>query len=122
MEVNKNGEKMKKIIFLVIFWLLASICFADEGLNNLWEKFYIEAKKQNFDEPVKIYQVNPSYTTLCFIYKNHVYFFKEGKIEKPVYAKMINPDGINRISYRKSEHGGAFLLWSNEKLIIQFGP
>lgn len=112
---------MKNLILLIIFCLLSTVCLADEGLNDLWEGFYIEAKKQNFDEPVKIYQVDASNTTLCFIYKNYVYFFKEGKIEKPTYAKMFNTNGINRISYRKSEHGGAFLLWSNEELIIQFG-
>jgi hypothetical protein len=112
---------MKKSILLVVFYLVANVCFADEGLNNLWKKFYIEAKKQNYDEPVKIYQVDTSNKTLCFIYKSYVYFFKEGKIEKPTYAKMFNVNGINRISYKESKHGGTFLLWSNEELVISFG-
>lgn len=109
---------MKKPVLLVILCLVTVLCLADKGLDGLWKKFYIEAKKHHFDRPVRIYEVDHDNTTLCFIYKKQVYFFMDGKITKSNHAKAFNTDRINRISYKKSKTGGAFLLWSNEKLVL----
>ncbi|WP_255991973.1 hypothetical protein [Chitinolyticbacter albus] len=111
-----------RIFVLVVFLSCISIsAFADDPLKTLWTSFYQSARYAKFDEPVKIYETDSDYKTMCFIYKKNVWFFKDGKITRAEPAKVFNVDGINRIGYAKSKGGGVFTLWSNEELVISFG-
>lgn len=115
------NKKIKTTFFVIFFCLFSYSSFATEKLDGLWKSFYIKAKASNFDEPVKIYEVNSDFTKICFIYKSTVFLFENQSIKKVQHAKIFNVNGINRISYKKNSISGAFYLWSNESLILTIG-
>lgn len=111
-----------KAIFLVIFLTIFSCAtYATEKIDYLWKAFYIEAKASNFNEPVKLYEVNSDFTKICFVYKNSVFLFDGQSIKKVEHAKIFNVSGINRITYKKNSIGDDFYLWSNESLVLTIG-
>ena len=112
---------MKILISIILISCFSMTSFADEPIKTLWTSFYSAAKEWKFDEPVKIYEIDAECKIMCFIYKKQVWFFQDGKVRKAVHAKMFNVDGINRISYEQGKDGGAFILWSNEEIILSFG-
>jgi len=115
---------MKAVITLGIAFLLSATALcADSPLSGFWKGFREAAKAARYDEPIRIYGVDDACTQLCYIYKDQVFLFREGKITRPVYAKVFNTRGINRISHQinRDGSGGCFVLWSDDEAVLSIG-
>jgi hypothetical protein len=76
-----------------------------------------------YDQPIRLYCIDDACTKLCYIYKERVFIFSDGKITAPTYAKVFSPKSINRISYiaSKTNISGSFLLWADDELVLSLG-
>ena len=115
---------MKAVFYffsILIFFIFLSGNVTAAPNKILWDAFYEKAKAVQLNEPIKTYALNEQNKKMCFIYKNQIFFFINSKITKPVYAKKINVAGINRITSIEKRYTTFFILWSNEKIIMEFG-
>ena len=71
--------------------------------------------------PIRLYAADESCTKLGYIRKDVIYLFVKGRILRPLYAKAFNIAAINRITYRKSEGGGAFQFWIDDEIALSIG-
>jgi len=113
---------MKPMILIATLFCFSVSCFAEEPLKVLWASFYQAAKAEHFDEPIKLYATDIDCKEMIFIYKKQVWSLRDGKITGPTYAKALNVDGVNRITYEPHGNGhGSFILWSNEENVLSLG-
>ena len=69
-------------------------------------------------EPIKIYATDDSNTKLCYISNNIIYIYSNGRITRPLFAKVFNIKAVNRITYYKSNSGGSFQFWIDDELAL----
>jgi hypothetical protein len=74
-------------------------------------------------EAIRVYATDDANTQICYVSGDVIYFYNlaDDRITRPLYAKMFNVAAVNRITYRKSATGGAFLIWVDDTLELTFG-
>ncbi len=72
-------------------------------------------------EPIKLYATDDGHTQMCYISGDRIFIYSNGQTTIPLFAKVFNVQAVNRITYRKSPVGGAFLLWIDDELTLSIG-
>ncbi len=70
---------------------------------------------------IRLYATDDINTKICFISGDVVYIYSNGRVTRPLYAKAFNVKAVNRITYQKSETGGAFLIWIDDEMTLSIG-
>jgi len=109
---------------LVMAMVLSSVAlFAQDPCPKIWTSFKEARTAAKYDQPIGIYGVDDDCTRICYIYKDRVFIFRDGKIRAPTYAKVFSTKSINRISFTRSKTNvdGSFLLWCDDELVLSLG-
>lgn len=71
---------------------------------------------------LRLYATDDRHTKLCYISGDLIYVYADGRVTRPLYAKMFNVKAVNRITYvRSAGGGGAFQIWTDEDLTLSLG-
>lgn len=65
--------------------------------------------------PIRLYATDEANTKICFISDDAIYIFADGRVTRPLYAKAFSVRSVNRITYRRNDAGGAFLIWTDDE-------
>jgi hypothetical protein len=109
---------------LFMAMILSSVAlFAQDPCSKIWTSFKEARMAAKYDQPIRLYCVDDACTKLCYIYKDRVFIFSDGKITAPTYAKVFSTKSINRISFTSSKTNavGSFLLWSDDEIVLSLG-
>jgi hypothetical protein len=71
---------------------------------------------------IRLYATDDLHTKLCYISGDVLYLYADGRVTRPLYAKMFNVKAVNRITYvRTASGGGAFQIWTDDDLTLSLG-
>jgi hypothetical protein len=116
---------MVRLLLTLVLSIVASHASAD--VTALFKAFRVtsgaSAPLRKTPETIRVYATDDANTQICYVSGDVIYFYNlaDDRITRPLYAKMFNVAAVNRITYRPSESGGAFLIWVDDRLEITFG-